>query len=160
VERPPQRRRHRPGPGSATPCTNPPLLGSGASKGCIDASLHRKHRAPGSHQTEPSVSRFDDLDGHAVGSLLLVPAMTDHTLLVLSVSIGALTFVVAAFGVVFTYLSVKYESEQVKIMREEQAARIESEGAPLNIPSQGTVWVGGPLGRFLKGAAERLYGGR
>ncbi len=100
--------------------------------------------------------------------------MTDHTLLVLSVSVGALTLVVAAFGVIFTYLSVKYESEQVRIMREEQAARIKSEGttlgdeqtpprssgAPLNIPGQGTVWVGGPLGRILKGAAERLYGGR
>lgn len=83
--------------------------------------------------------------------------MTDHALAILSVWLGGLALFVAALGVVFTYLSVKYAMEQVRIMREEQRARIASEGTPVNT-SEGTVWIGGELGRFLKGAAGRLYG--
>ncbi len=83
--------------------------------------------------------------------------MTDHALLVWSLGIAVLTLVVATVGVFLTYVSVKHMSGQVGIMREEQRARIESEGT-LVTTSEGTVWVGGPLGRFLKGAAQRLYG--
>ena len=64
---------------------------------------------------------------------------------------------IATVGVFLTYISVKHMSDQVRIMKEEQRARIESEGSLL-ATSEGTVWVGGPLGRFLKGAAQRLYG--
>lgn len=83
--------------------------------------------------------------------------MSDHGLVVLSSWIGGLTLLVATVGVLFTYLSVKYAMEQLRIMREEQRARLVAEGTLVNT-SEGTVWVGGELGRFLKGAAERLYG--
>lgn len=84
-------------------------------------------------------------------------SISDHGLLVLSVWIGALTLLVAVGGVALTYLSVRYVAEQLTIMKEEQRARTESEGTLLST-SEGTVLVGGALGRFLKGASQRLYG--
>src|SRR5439155_25095828 len=54
VQRAPQRRGDRPGQGSATPCTDHPLLGPGAPEaGRLGGSLHQKFRAPGSYQAEP-----------------------------------------------------------------------------------------------------------
>lgn len=83
--------------------------------------------------------------------------MTDHALALWAVWIAGVTAVIAGIGVFVTYVGLRYMAEQVRLMRQEQRARLMAD-ATLVSTSDGPKLIGGVLGRFLKGAAGRLYG--